>query len=76
MSGVSYWLVPPREWPITAWAFVIYLAWRRLPVRWCIGNPVAEWMLPWVGYYAYHPMHDGMSIDEAKAESEYAMRGA
>lgn len=65
---MTAWLVPPREWPITAWSFVAYLLWMhccRGP--WSIESKPALWLLSWCGYWAYHPCHDGMSMADVAA---------
>ena len=65
-------LVPVREWPKFAWAFVAYLVWCFCLPRgncWRITHPFALWMLGWCGYYAYHPCHDGLSMAEVVARS-------
>lgn len=57
-------LVPVAEWPILAWSFVAYLVWLYLlPSSLSLGR-FGLWLLPWVGYYGYHPMHEGMSMAE------------
>lgn len=56
-------LVPVREWPAFAWSFAAYLLWMYcIPSPWRITSRFGSWLMPWVGYYAYHPCHDGMSM--------------
>lgn len=34
---------------------------------------IIKWLIPWAGYYAFHPCHDGVSIAEVEAK-EFSTR--
>ena len=59
-------LAPPAEWPRLAWSFACYVVWLYLWPQPYVLSPLAMWILPHVGYWGYHPLHDGQSMAEVE----------
>lgn len=59
-------MVDARDLPALAWAWVAFLIWTRLwPKRWQFVG-IGNWLLPWAGYWAFHPLHEGWSAQELR----------